>query len=106
MGGSLFGSKLFGASSTASTEEKKEQQKDEKDASAQPKTEQKVFGSGFGGNLSFATLAKSASGSIFDSANTQKAQAEFAAQAKSKAGVICFVIRLSWVIKFIDIFEF
>ncbi|KAK6026099.1 RanBP1 domain protein [Ostertagia ostertagi] len=89
MGGSLFGSKLFGASSTASTEEKKEQQKDEKDASAQPKTEQKVFGSGFGGNLSFATLAKSASGSIFDSANTQKAQAEFAAQAKSKAGVVC-----------------
>ncbi|VDO05092.1 unnamed protein product [Haemonchus placei] len=45
----------------------------------------KVFGSGFGGNLSFASLAKSASGSIFDSAHTQKAQAEFAAQAKSKA---------------------
>ncbi|KAK5982094.1 hypothetical protein GCK32_008702 [Trichostrongylus colubriformis] len=89
MGSSLFGSKLFGASSAASTEEKKEQEKEDKDA-AQPKAEQKVFGSGFGGNLSFASLAKSASGSIFDPANTQKAQAEFAAQAKSKAGVICF----------------
>lgn len=62
-----------------------------------------MFGSGFSGNLSFASLAKSASGSIFDSAHTQKAQAEFAAQAKSKVirslsndfflifVVICFV---------------
>uniref|UniRef100_A0A7I4XYK4 RanBD1 domain-containing protein n=1 Tax=Haemonchus contortus TaxID=6289 RepID=A0A7I4XYK4_HAECO len=86
-GGSLFGSKLFGASSTVTAEEKKDKDKDEKDATTQPKTEQKVFGSGFGGNLSFASLAKSASGSIFDSAHTQKAQAEFAAQAKSKLAV-------------------
>ncbi|KAK6053460.1 RanBP1 domain protein, partial [Cooperia oncophora] len=89
MGGSLFGSsKLFGASSTASTVEKKEEEKDEKDATTQPKSEQKVFGSGFGSNLSFASLAKSASGSIFDSAHTQKHIAEFAAQAKKQGGVL------------------
>ncbi|RCN32647.1 RanBP1 domain protein [Ancylostoma caninum] len=79
-GSSIFGgSKLFGASKPV------EEKKDADKTAEQPKTEQKVFGSGFGGNLSFASLAKSSSGSIFDSANTQKAQAEFAAQAKSKS---------------------
>lgn len=48
------------------------------------KAETKVFGSGFSSGLSFASIAKSASGSIFDAAYTQKAQAEFAAQAKTK----------------------
>ncbi|EYB94136.1 hypothetical protein Y032_0175g509 [Ancylostoma ceylanicum] len=81
-GSSIFGgSKLFGASKPV------EEKKDADKTTEQPKTEQKVFGSGFGGNLSFASLAKSSSGSIFDSANTQKAQAEFAAQAKSKLAV-------------------
>ncbi|KHJ91215.1 RanBP1 domain protein [Oesophagostomum dentatum] len=82
-GSSLFGgSKLFGTSKPL--EEKKEADK----AADQPKSEQKVFGSGFGGgSLTFASLAKSSSGSIFDSAHTQKAQAEFAAQAKSKLAI-------------------
>ncbi|WKX92767.1 hypothetical protein Q1695_010645 [Nippostrongylus brasiliensis] len=85
-GNSLFGSKLFGTSSTAAEEKKDETSKNGQDSTQ--KTEQKVFGSGFGGNLTFASLAKSSAASIFDSANTQKAQAEFAAQAKSKLAIV------------------
>ncbi|VDO86814.1 unnamed protein product [Heligmosomoides polygyrus] len=40
---------------------------------------------GFSGSLSFASVAKASSGSIFDPVNIQKAKAEFDAQAKSKA---------------------
>ncbi|KJH42569.1 RanBP1 domain protein [Dictyocaulus viviparus] len=83
-GGSVFGGcRLFGTSKT--NDDKKDTEKKEKSTPEQAKSEQKIFGSGFGGgNISFTSSVKSASGSIFDSAHTQKAQAEFAAQAKSK----------------------
>ncbi|VDL79416.1 unnamed protein product [Nippostrongylus brasiliensis] len=77
---------VFVQTITAVEEKKDETSKNGQDSTQ--KTEQKVFGSGFGGNLTFASLAKSSAGSIFDSANTQKAQAEFAAQAKSKLAIV------------------
>ncbi|VDL65823.1 unnamed protein product, partial [Nippostrongylus brasiliensis] len=73
---------------TITTVEEKKDETSKNGQDSTQKTEQKVFGSGFGGNLTFASLAKSSAGSIFDSANTQKAQAEFAAQAKSKLAIV------------------
>lgn len=52
-----------------------------------------MFGSGFSGSLSFASVAKASSGSIFDPVNIQKAKAEFDAQAKSKAGFLSLLYR-------------
>lgn len=83
-GGSVFGSKLFGGSGTTPSEKKEEPKKEGTDSGAQQKGDQKVFGSGFSGSLSFASVAKASSGSIFDPVNIQKAKAEFDAQAKSK----------------------
>lgn len=82
---SVFGgSRLFGTSKAV--EERKEAGKEEKNIAEQAKSEQKVFGGGFVGTKSFPDNIKSG-GSIFDVAHTQKAQAEFAAQAKSKLAV-------------------
>lgn len=84
-GNSVFGgSRLFGTSKPV--EERKETEKEGKNTAEQAKSEQKVFGSGFGGSKSFADHVKSG-GSIFDAAHTKKAQEEFASQAKSKLAV-------------------
>ncbi|KAJ1371872.1 Nuclear pore complex protein Nup98-Nup96 [Parelaphostrongylus tenuis] len=82
---SVFGgSRLFGTSKVV--DERKEAEKEEKNKAEPAKSEQKVFGGGLVGSKSFADHIKSGV-SIFDAAYTQKAQAEFAAQAKSKLAV-------------------
>uniref|UniRef100_A0A1I7WLJ4 RanBP2-type domain-containing protein n=1 Tax=Heterorhabditis bacteriophora TaxID=37862 RepID=A0A1I7WLJ4_HETBA len=69
------GAKLFGASKPPTTNVDSDEKKEETT---------KIFGSEFTGGLSFASLAKSKTTSIFDDANIEKAKAEFATLSKSK----------------------